>query len=81
MVSRSKLSEAEATLRRGLVNFPDSAVLYAGLGEVLQKKGQTDVALRAYRRAIELDPKNQIAIAAKGDLEKAQTVSARRTND
>jgi tetratricopeptide (TPR) repeat protein len=81
MASRSKLGDAEATLRKGLANFPDSSVLYAGLGEVLQKKGQTDVALRAYRRAIELDPKNQIAIAAKGDLERAQTVSARRTND
>jgi len=70
MVTRNKLTDAEAIIRNGLANFRDSAILYVGLGDVLQREGQPDSALRAYGHAIEIEPKNTIASAAKVDLEK-----------
>lgn len=68
MVTRNKLNEAEEIIRKGLANFADSAPLYASLGEVLQREDQPDAALRAFSRALDIDPKNTKAESAKAQL-------------
>jgi import receptor subunit TOM70 len=73
MVGRNKLGEADSIYRKGLSNFSDSPALHAGYGGVLRKLGQPDEAQRAFGKALELDPKNQLALTGKAELEKSST--------
>ncbi|TNF73478.1 MAG: tetratricopeptide repeat protein [Bacteroidetes bacterium] len=36
--------------------FPESARIWIGLGEVHEKQGDSESAIRAYEKAVELDP-------------------------
>jgi tetratricopeptide (TPR) repeat protein len=73
MAGRNKLGEADSIYRKGLFNFSDSPALHAGYGGVLRKLGQPDEAQRAFGKALELDPKNQLALNGKAELEKSST--------
>ncbi len=50
--------EAEVAARRLISLDPLSAFAHTGLGEVFRVSGRTDDAMVAYRRALELEPKN-----------------------
>ncbi len=56
--------DAEATLSLGAVAtefFPESADVAASIGRAHELHGDTQAAVAAYRRALELDPDNRIA--------------------
>jgi tetratricopeptide (TPR) repeat protein len=69
MASRSKPAEAGEIYRKGLLQFSDSAALHANYADLLKKTGQPDSALKEFAKALELDPKNAIALAGKAELE------------
>jgi len=50
------LVSAEQEFRRAIWLFPNEAVFHDGLGDVLWQQGQRQRALRAWHRALKLDP-------------------------
>ena len=65
-LQKGELQEAEAKFRHAIKLQPDSPVAQHFLGVVLEKEGNTDDAVAAYQRALELNP---------GDLSARQSVS------
>ena len=55
-----KFDEAEKLLQRSIWLDATSTGPYILLGKVLQKKGETQLAIRALQRAISMDPNNDI---------------------
>jgi tetratricopeptide (TPR) repeat protein len=72
LLAREKVSEAGDVLRRGLASFPDSAPLHAGYGELLRKQSEPERAGKEYGKALELDPKNAVALNGMAALTSAQ---------
>ena len=50
---------AIAVFERNVQEFPNSSNVYDSLGEAYAKTGQTELAIRNYTKAFELNPKNQ----------------------
>jgi tetratricopeptide (TPR) repeat protein len=72
---------AECSARRALEDFPESGALYYRLGTILADRDDTEGALRAFERAIELDFEEARAWLALGKLrldrmEIAEAISA-----
>lgn len=63
-----ELDRARDILDRGLRNHGEYASAYVVLGRVLIDMGQSDEARAAFRRVIELDRHNLIALRSLGDL-------------
>ena len=55
-----KFDEAEKFLQRSIWLDATSTGPYILLGKVLQKKGETELAVRALQRALAMDPNNPI---------------------
>jgi Flp pilus assembly protein TadD len=56
--------------------YPDLGVMYDGLAEMQAKTGQTQEAVKHYRRALELDPKDADAIQFLAEHGGEQTAAA-----
>jgi dienelactone hydrolase len=57
------LDDAIAMLKLGTALYPDNANLFDSLGEAQENKHDTGAAIASYRRSLELDPKNDNAVA------------------
>ena len=62
------LDRARAILEDGLGRHADSASAHVVLGRVLLDQGATTGATSAFRRVLELDPENRVALRTLGDL-------------
>jgi Flp pilus assembly protein TadD len=58
---RGQLAEAEKSHRAALALAPEQSALHNNLGFNLLSQKKTDAAITEFRRAIELDPKSEIA--------------------
>jgi Flp pilus assembly protein TadD len=58
---QGRLAEAEKSHRAALALAPDQSALHNNLGYNLLSQKKTDAAIVEFRRAIELDPKSEIA--------------------
>jgi tetratricopeptide (TPR) repeat protein len=63
-----ELSRAREILNDGLRRHPDYSSAHVVLGKVLTDQGEPDAALGAFRRVLELDRHNLVALRALGDL-------------
>jgi tetratricopeptide (TPR) repeat protein len=54
----NKVAESREIFRLGTHLYPAMSFLHDGLAEMQAKTGQTQDALKSYRRVLELDPKN-----------------------
>ena len=64
-----KLKEAGEIFKLNVEMFPQSSNPYDSLGEYYANAGEKDLAIKNYKRAVELDPKNANAAAAIKRLE------------
>lgn len=58
-LKNNKINKATEIYNNGLSRFPDSAVLYEGLGDVYVATKQSKKAVIAYEKSIEIDPDQQ----------------------
>jgi predicted alpha/beta superfamily hydrolase len=58
-LNNNKINKATEIYNNGLSRFPDSAVLYEGLGDVYVATKQSKKAVIAYEKSIEIDPDQQ----------------------
>ncbi|OJJ23934.1 hypothetical protein BKI52_06175 [marine bacterium AO1-C] len=58
-LKHSNQTRALEVFQTGLKKFPNSALLYNGLGDIYLKKGDTKVAEKHYQKAVELAKKNE----------------------
>lgn len=63
LMARGNFKEAITILRTNVYLYPESSNCFDSLGEAYAKAGLNDNALFCYERAVELDPKNENAIA------------------
>ncbi|MBX2895234.1 MAG: hypothetical protein KF763_07320 [Cyclobacteriaceae bacterium] len=63
LMARGNIKEAIAVFRTNVYLYPESSNCFDSLGEAYVKAGLNDNALFCYERAVELDPKNENAIA------------------
>src|SRR5262245_3849324 len=63
-----ELDRARTILEDGLARHADSASAHVVFGRVLLDQGATTKATAAFRRVLELDPENRVALKALGDL-------------
>lgn len=68
-IDRRDYPQARADLERLVAESPRSAEAHHRLGRVLQLQGQLDLAKRAYRKALELDPEYVGALIGLGEIE------------
>lgn len=54
----NKMEQSREVFRLGAHLYPEKVVLQANLGELQAKTGQTENAVKTYRRVLELDPNN-----------------------
>ena len=70
LLQRDRVGDAIAILKLNVEEFPKSADAYEGLGEAYEKGGQNELAIASYRKALEIDPKNEEAKGRLKGLEK-----------
>jgi predicted O-linked N-acetylglucosamine transferase (SPINDLY family) len=58
LIECGKLVEAEITAMQAVAHYPGSAALQVNLGIVLERCGKPKLALKAYQKALELQPDN-----------------------
>ena len=63
-----ELDRAREVLEHGLRRHPDYASAHVVLGRVLADQGKVEEAAAAFRRVLELDPQNLVALRACADL-------------
>lgn len=63
-----ELDRAREVLEHGLRRHPDYASAHVVLGRVLADQGKVEEAAAAFRRVLELDPQNLVALRASADL-------------
>jgi D-alanyl-D-alanine-carboxypeptidase/D-alanyl-D-alanine-endopeptidase len=57
-----KKKEALEIFKLNVLLYPDSANVYDSLAEAYEANGNRDLAIRNYKRSLELDPKNTNAV-------------------
>ena len=62
------LDKARTILEDGIGRYPDYASAHVVLGRVLQDQGHIHSATVSFRRVLELDPENRVALRSLGDL-------------
>ena len=60
-LAQGRYEEAILSLQRAIKDAPDNADAHLYLAQALEKVGQTQEAMHAYRRVLSLDPHNKIA--------------------
>jgi cytochrome c-type biogenesis protein CcmH/NrfG len=55
--------DAIRVFQRNAQDFPQSSNVYDSLGEAYMKVGEKDLAITNYEKSLQLDPKNQNAVA------------------
>jgi len=63
-----ELDRARQILEDGITRHAEYASAHVVLGRVLQDQGARDEASAAFRRVLELDPENRVALRSLGDL-------------
>jgi len=63
LLADGKIKEAVAIFELNVSSFPDSANAYDSLGEAFFADGQKDKAVENYEKSLELNPKNENAVA------------------
>lgn len=69
LLRQNKLDEAVAVFKANVELYPQSSNVYDSLGEAYMVKGDKTLAIANYRKSLELDPKNQNAVAMLKKLE------------
>jgi hypothetical protein len=60
-LSLSDLAAAEANFKESLASFPDMTPAHAGLAQLYEKKGESELAFAEYREVLKADPENRWA--------------------
>jgi CubicO group peptidase (beta-lactamase class C family) len=68
-LSRGRRADAIAIFQLNTEEYPKSGNVYDSLAEAYAKDGQKEKAIASYRKALELDPKNENAAAKLKELE------------
>src|SRR5687768_16913955 len=63
-----ELDRARAILESGITRHPDYASAHVVLGRVLIDQGSLENAAMEFRRVLELDPENRVALRSLGDI-------------
>src|SRR5688572_19114447 len=63
-----ELDRARAILESGITRHPDYASAHVVLGRVLIDQGSLEIAATEFRRVLELDPENRVALRSLGDI-------------
>ncbi|HEY1472201.1 MAG TPA: serine hydrolase [Candidatus Acidoferrum sp.] len=63
LLASGKTSDAIAAFQRNVVEYPKSGNACDSLAEAYMKNGQNDLAIENYEKSLQLDPKNQNAVA------------------
>ncbi len=56
------LEKAIAVFKKNVALFPESANVYDSLADAYRENGQKELAVKNYKKSLELDPKNQNAL-------------------
>lgn len=67
-----ELERARSILETGIGRHPDYASAHVVLGRVLLDQGTQQDAARSFRRVLELDPENRVALRTMGDLARTE---------
>jgi hypothetical protein len=70
LLEKGRNADAIAILKLNVGEYPKSGNVYDSLAEAYAKDGQKQHAIENYRKAVELDPKNQDAVDKLKELEK-----------
>ena len=70
LLEKGRNSDAIAIFKLNVEEYPKSGNVYDSLAEAYAKDGQKQQAIENYRKAVELDPKNQDAVDKLKELEK-----------
>jgi len=62
LLQSGKIKEAIDVFEINVTEFPKSANTYDSLGEAYLADGQKELALKNYKKTVEMDPKNENAI-------------------
>jgi len=62
LLQRGRAREAIEVFKLNVSDYPDSANVYDSLGEAYMKSGERELAVRNYRRSVELNPDNTNAV-------------------
>lgn len=73
MLTHDRIELAIAVFRFNVERHPASANVYDSLAEAYMHDGQDDLAIRFYRRSLELDPGNENAKAMLGELRRGRS--------
>jgi CubicO group peptidase (beta-lactamase class C family) len=65
-----KYPEAVEVLKLNVEQFPTSSNAYDSYAEALQKNGQKEEAIKMYKEALRIDPKNEHALRTLAELQK-----------
>jgi len=58
LLAENKIKDAIELFKLNVAAYPDSWNVYDSLGEAYLKDGQTDLAVKNYRKSLELNPGN-----------------------
>ncbi len=70
-VNENRIEDATKVFRLNVYAFPNSANAYDSLGEVYMTKGDKELAIKYYKKSLELDPRNDNAKQMIEKMEKA----------
>ncbi|MDQ3020739.1 MAG: serine hydrolase [Bacteroidota bacterium] len=59
LLNDGKIDDAIEVFKLNVENFPDSFNVYDSLGEAYMKKGDKELAIKNYKKSIELNPQNE----------------------
>ena len=63
LLQQQKTAEAIAIFKANVELYPQSANVYDSLGEAYMSKGEKELAIKNYKKSLELNPKNENAVA------------------
>ena len=79
LLQAGKVKDSIEVFKLNVQLFPQSANTYDSLGEAFLNSGNTDLAIKNYKRSLALDPKNENAVTVLKRLESKPVVVASQT--